>query len=148
MPSGSDAEYIPLLIAQELNKGKKVTNIVTCNEEVGSGTVAASGGRFFSDVEPIPGFTTGSVKNGDPLEGLADMVDSVIGINARDDDGAVKSDIKDEISSILNEKCREKDVVPILHWVVGSKTGIIDDISEHNLKELQDLGGILVLDEC
>lgn len=67
MPSGSDAEYIPLLIAQELNKGKKVANIVTCNEEVGSGTVAASGGRFFSDVEPIPGFTTGTVKNDDPL---------------------------------------------------------------------------------
>jgi len=103
MPSGSDAEYIPLLIAQELNKGRKVTNIVTCNEEVGSGTVAASGGRFFSDIEPIPGFTTGAVKNGDPLVGLTEMVENVIGINARDNEGAVKSDIKDEISSILNE---------------------------------------------
>ena len=148
MPSGSDAEYIPLLIAQELNKGKKVANIVTCNEEVGSGTVAAAGGRFFSDVEPIPGFTTGSVKNNDPLQGLANMVEGVIGIDARDKDGSVKSDIKDEISSILNEKCREKNVVPILHWVLGSKTGIIDDISEQNLNELNDLGGLLVLDEC
>lgn len=148
MPSGSDAEYIPLLIAQELNKGKKIANIVTCNEEVGSGTVAASGGRFFSDIEPIPGFTTGSVKNDDPLSGLAEMVDSVIGINARDNEGAVKSDIKDEISSILDERCRQKNIVPILHWVVGSKTGIIDDISEHNIKEVHDLGGVLVLDEC
>jgi hypothetical protein len=34
------------------------------------------------------------------------MVDGVIGINARDNEGAVKSDIKDEISSILDEKCR------------------------------------------
>jgi hypothetical protein len=39
-------------------------------------------------------------------------------------------------------------VVPILHWVVGSKTGIIDDISEHNIQEVHDLGGLLVLDEC
>lgn len=64
------------------------------------------------------------------------MVDSVIGINARDNDGAVKSDIKDEISGILNDKCRDKGVVPILHWVLGSKTGIIDQISEQNIQEV------------
>jgi hypothetical protein len=98
MPSGSDAEYIPLLIAQELNKGKKIANIVTCNEEVGSGTFNASGGLFFSEIEPIPGFTTGNVKNGDPLEGLAEQVEDIYAIDARAADGSVKSDIKDEIS--------------------------------------------------
>ena len=57
-PSGSDAEYIPLLIAKLFNKGKDVLNIVTCNEEVGSGTLNAAGGRFFSALEPIPGYNS------------------------------------------------------------------------------------------
>lgn len=56
-PSGSDAEYIPLLIAQLLNQDKNIVNIVTCNEEVGSGTLDAAGGKFFSAVEPITGYT-------------------------------------------------------------------------------------------
>lgn len=73
-PSGSDAEYIPLLITQILNKGKDIVNIVTCNEEVGSGTLDAAGGRFFSELEPIPGFTKGPVGMSDPLEGMADGV--------------------------------------------------------------------------
>ena len=59
MPSGSDAEYIPLLICKILNEGKEIVSVVTCNEEVGSGTLDAAGGRFFSPVEPIQGFTDG-----------------------------------------------------------------------------------------
>jgi hypothetical protein len=56
-PSGSDAEYIPLLIAKILNPDpeKEFVNIITCNEEVGSGTVDASKGQFFSTMEPIEG---------------------------------------------------------------------------------------------
>ena len=53
MPSGSDAEYIPLLIAKLRNHGKQILNIVTCNEEVGSGTLDAAGGKFFSPIEPL-----------------------------------------------------------------------------------------------
>lgn len=81
-PSGSDAEYIPLLITQILNEDKAILNIVTCNEEVGSGTLSAAGGRFFSDLEPLPGFTTTPVDMDDPLEGLAEGVKTVA-INAR-----------------------------------------------------------------
>jgi hypothetical protein len=44
MPSGSDAEYIPLVIAKLLNPGKDVLNLITCHEEVGSGTLDASKG--------------------------------------------------------------------------------------------------------
>ena len=39
-----------------LNKGKSVCNIVTCNEEIGAGTLGAAGGKFFSPIEPIPGY--------------------------------------------------------------------------------------------
>ena len=92
MPSGSDAEYIPLVIAKLMNgMDKKITNIVTCNEEVGSGTLDASGGRFFSEVEPIPGYTA-HMQDGagmhDPLLDLADNVET-IAINAREVSGGV-----------------------------------------------------------
>jgi hypothetical protein len=90
MPSGSDAEYIPLLIAQVLNKGKPVCNIVTCNEEVGSGTLDAAGGRFFSTTEPIAGYTVGDIANGDRLAGFGDGVRTVA-INARQVSGEVIS---------------------------------------------------------
>lgn len=52
-------------------------NIVTCNEEVGSGTLDASGGRFFSPIDPIPGYTghmEGGAKMSDPLLDMADGV--------------------------------------------------------------------------
>lgn len=87
-PSGSDAEYIPLLIAQLLNKGKKITNIVTCDQEVGSGTLDAAGGRFFSALEPIPGYTEVMPKMSDPVDGLAQGVET-IAIGARHKSGEV-----------------------------------------------------------
>jgi hypothetical protein len=63
---------------------------VTCNEEVGSGTLDAAGGKFFSPVEPIPGYTNGASKMGDPVEGLGDRVNTV-SINARKECGEVIS---------------------------------------------------------
>lgn len=90
-PSGSDAEYFPLLIAQLLNEGKEVVNIVTCNEEVGSGTLEAAGGKFFSPLEPIPGYTShmeGGAKNNDPVLGLGENVET-IAIPARTEPGVV-----------------------------------------------------------
>jgi hypothetical protein len=87
-PSGSDAEYIPLLVMKVLNPGKEIVNIVTCNEEVGSGTLNASGGKFFSAIEPIPGYTNQPKKDGDSVEGLSDNVKTIT-IPARRADGSV-----------------------------------------------------------
>ncbi len=86
MPSGSDAEYIPLLIAKLRNQGKNLLNIVTCNEEVGSGTLDAAGGKFFSSVEPIH-YGCGA-NAGDPVEGLASGVENYA-IAARSTSGKV-----------------------------------------------------------
>ena len=92
MPSGSDAEYIPLVISKVLNgSDRPIMNIVTCNEEVGSGTLDASGGRFFSPIEPIPGYTShmeGGAGMSDPVQGLANNVET-IAINARHASGEV-----------------------------------------------------------
>jgi hypothetical protein len=88
MPSGSDAEYIPLLIAKILNEGKDIVNIVTCNEEVGSGTLDAAGGKYFSHIEPIKGFSDGDKVMGSSVDGLDDGV-ATIAINARKPQGEV-----------------------------------------------------------
>lgn len=68
-----------------------MTNIVTCNEEVGSGTLDAAGGRFFSTLEPIPGYAShieGGPKMSDPVLGLGEGVET-IAIPARAPSGEV-----------------------------------------------------------
>jgi hypothetical protein len=114
-PSGSDAEYIPLLIAKLFNDGKPITNVVTCNEEVGSGTLDASGGRFFSPLEPIPGFSDhmeGGPKMSDPVLGLGEDVETVA-VPARAPSGEVV-DSNPEVQSTL-DRCKDTGRVPIVH---------------------------------
>lgn len=89
MPSGSDAEYIPLLITKTLNPGKPILSVVTCHEEVGSGTLNASGGKLFSNYEPLPHLGDGiQKKDGDPVRGLDKDVETLL-ILARAKSGEV-----------------------------------------------------------
>jgi len=108
-----------------MNPGKMIHNIITCDEEVGSGTVDAAGGRFFSPIDPIPGYTShmkmGGASMGDPVLGLAETA-RTFAIPAREASGdVVKSNPKVEE---LLEQCVKDGAVPILHSVFGSKTGI------------------------
>jgi hypothetical protein len=119
MPSGSDAEYIPLLIAKLRHQGKEILNIVTCNEEVGSGTLAAAGGKFFSPIEPI-NYACGA-SNGSPLEGLAEDVEN-FAIAARHASGDVVQANEGIVKAL--QKCEYDGKVPLVHTVYGSKTGI------------------------
>lgn len=145
MPSGSDAEYIPLLICKIFNQGKEIVSVVTCNEEVGSGTLDAAGGRFFSPMEPIKGFTNGEVKMSDPVEGMTEGVQT-IPINARKPEGDTV-DARDKTREIL-EDCKSKGKVPIVHVVYGSKTGICEPFDDQIIQEAQSLNGLLVVDAC
>jgi len=120
-PSGSDAEYFPLLFQRLLNPESSILNLVACNEEVGSGTLNASGGKFFSPVEPILGYTNGEKKDGDEVEGLCSKVET-LAIQARVPSGDVVA-LEEQIPGLL-DKCRAEGKVPILHTVFGSKTGI------------------------
>ena len=129
-PSGSDAEYIPLIIAKAIHgQDKKIVNIVTCNDEVGSGTLGASGGRFFSPLEPIPGYTghMDVVEMDSPVLGLAENVETVT-VQARLASGEVV-DAKPEIIKAL-EEAAIKDAMPIVHSVFGSKTGICQELHD------------------
>ena len=48
-PSGTDLVYIPIIIAKLIHPNKKILNITTCIEELGSGTRLAAEGKFYAD---------------------------------------------------------------------------------------------------
>ena len=121
--------------------------MVTCVEEVGSGTLGASGGRFFSTLEPIPGYTSGNVEMHDPLQGL-EFVETVA-INAREKTGDVV-DADSRIKETL-ERVAAENAVPIVHSVFGSKTGICQDLRAqmaYAKEKVEKLGGFFVVDAC
>jgi hypothetical protein len=128
-----------------LNKGKPICNIVTCNEEVGSGTLDAAGGKFFSPIEPIPGYTAGETSNGDPLTGLADGV-RTIAINARHESGDVISPYA-QVNQLLQD-CEASGELPVIHTVYGSKTGITHELDQKTLLKMKSLNGVHVVDAC
>mmetsp|Transcript_5386 Transcript_5386/g.9049 ORF Transcript_5386/g.9049 Transcript_5386/m.9049 type:complete len:484 (-) Transcript_5386:110-1561(-) len=147
-PSGSDAEYIPLLIAKNLNPQRQIMNIVVCNEEVGSGTLDAAGGRFFSGLEPIPGFTSyadDGVDMGDPVMGLGEDVQTHAVIARNPDGSVVESDA--QIEKKL-ESCKSSGMIPICHSVFGSKTGIIQDYRDKFASKVEAMDGYFVVDAC
>lgn len=116
------------MIAKLLNPGKGVTNIVTCQNEIGTGNFLAAGGKFFQTLEPYPGYHThidGGIKKGDPVLDLAENVEA-IAINARETSGEV-IDANPKIEEIL-KTCQENGNVPIIHSVYGSKTGICQEL--------------------
>jgi len=145
LPSGSDAEYIPLLITKILNKGKNIVNIVSCNEEVGSGTLDAAGGKLFSAVQPIAGYIEGPAKAGDGVKGLNDGVRTVA-INARMPNGEV-TDKAEQMNTILAE-CLANGEIPMVHKVHGSKTGIVEALSEEVKTQVAAQNGMIVMDAC
>mmetsp|Transcript_30261 Transcript_30261/g.59091 ORF Transcript_30261/g.59091 Transcript_30261/m.59091 type:complete len:496 (+) Transcript_30261:65-1552(+) len=146
-PSGSDAEYIPLQIAKILTKGRKIVNIVTCDSEVGSGTLDAAGGKYFSPVVPLPEDGMMAAAMGDPVKGLAENVETV-SIAARDmgDSSVVcaKAGVQEAV-----DNCASEGSVPIVHCVLGSKTGIVEPFPATNFGQMVSArDAFIVVDAC
>lgn len=49
-PSGSDLCYFPLIFSKLLYPDKDICNLVTCPEELGSGSRLASQGKYYFDL--------------------------------------------------------------------------------------------------
>eukprot|EP00277_Geminigera_cryophila_P001574 CAMPEP_0179416164 /NCGR_PEP_ID=MMETSP0799-20121207/6642_1 /TAXON_ID=46947 /ORGANISM="Geminigera cryophila, Strain CCMP2564" /LENGTH=489 /DNA_ID=CAMNT_0021188997 /DNA_START=57 /DNA_END=1526 /DNA_ORIENTATION=+ len=147
-PSGSDAEYIPLLIAKTLNKGRKIVNIVTCDAEVGSGTLDAAGGCYFSDVVPLPDDDSAGQKlNKKSLQGLAEDVETVA-IPARSKKSGEIYEARDPVQEVV-DRCAAENSVPIVHCVQGSKTGIFEPYPDTNFgKMVSTRDAFVVVDAC
>jgi len=163
-PSGSDAEYLPLITAFIRNRnisnrnifsnvpiiseGVKVYNFVTGATEVGSGTPSAAEGRHFSKLAP------GSYEVGinELLEGVVESSVKLLQYKPRDEQGKAAF-IEDKLIKDVDEKL-SLDVsgtsVAIVHVVLGSKTGLVYP-SWETITTLRQKHGdriIVVIDAC
>ncbi|WP_139177882.1 hypothetical protein [Ruania alba] len=118
-PSGSDAEFIPLLVG--LAGGRRVTNIVVGAAEAGSGSIHAAGGLHFDHATPfgVPVQQFGPVN-----EQLSSRVD-VVRVDVRDCAGDPRpvSDIDAEVTAIAEGRVAGGEDV-LLHLIAHSKTGL------------------------
>lgn len=138
-PSGSDAEYIPLAIAQCLRPGAKITSGVAQLREIGAGSAPAAMGRYFATHAPLIGRIPEGLQSLAGFEGISGLITS-----AREADGSVvKSSV--EMASFV-ENALNQGLYPIAHGVFGGKTGIRDSVMPASLDEgLTSLG---VVDAC
>eukprot|EP00392_Amoebophrya_sp_AT5.2_P004354 g4362.t1 len=162
-PSGSDAEYLPLLLAisrvLKLSEGSDdqdvggvgsgILTIVTGAGEVGSGTLNAAKGKFFSNVGPkdesvsvVPDVLALSttpataaaaqsncpVKTGDPVFQLPKHFPPIeaVEVYMRNNEGSLKSALEadEEVKEVVRRALQEQGFRQVVvHVVAGSKTG-------------------------
>lgn len=117
-PSGSDMMYWPLLMQSMLHPGQTITNIVSCPEELGSGSILAAEGKFYANTNQ---FGAQVPKGGLVTQNL--LVD-VQFLPAREASGHI-ADRKQAIRDIIAARPGQ----PIVgNLVFGSKSGITDDL--------------------
>jgi len=131
-PSGTDAEILLTYLAlcqyqknslnQTANKTMPfVRNIVVTANEVGSGTVAACGCRYFHSSTP----DGHQVSVGKSIEGLKNEYVEVIALPARNQTGAAQNvqSLEKKLEQLVQEST-QKGQIAVLHQVDSSKTGI------------------------
>jgi hypothetical protein len=118
-PSGSDLAYLPSIITEILQPGREQLVLLTCPEELGSGSQMAFLGKYFGDKNQF----------GQPVEKGEDINPhyniSLSRFSARSKEGL----IIDHAKSIKDEIHRHPHMAKIGALVIGSKSGIEDDIS-------------------
>lgn len=143
-PSGTDLEYVALALAARRD-GRPVTNVLLGQDEVGSGCVLSSGGRYFAQETALAPETV----KGDAVEGFGDV--RVVSLPVRDEAGlpvtsqAMAAAIEAEVLAAVRSGRRA-----LVHVVHGSKTGLvlprfaeIDDLRARFGDEIS-----LVVDAC
>ncbi len=135
-PSGSDLAYYPLLFAQLLYPEKKILNLLTCPEELGSGTQVACAGNYFMGhtqfAEQVP------LKS--PLSSSLNI--EVKHFPARNKEGFIH-DNKPFIKQTIKD---HPDHVKIGSLVMGSKSGIEDNLNV--ISEVKTNSILWVVDLC
>lgn len=118
-PSGSDLAYLPPLFSKILYPEKEILIILTCPEELGSGSQMAYLTKYYANRTQFGS----KVEKGDDLNMRYDV--DLARFRARNDDGHINN-CSEKITSILS-RYPEKSKIGAL--VIGSKSGIEDDIS-------------------
>jgi hypothetical protein len=158
-PSGSDAEYLPLIfgLVRSFNLSRsesetfvpKVYNFVTGANEVGSGTPNASEGKHFSKISP----TGVSLTINERLNGLKDNSVELIQYKPRGSNGSVQFrelELIQEVRDKLGMFHGSTVSVAIVHVVLGTKTGLIYPSFTTINKLCQEFGDriVITIDAC
>ena len=117
-PSGSDLLYLPLLFQKVLSR-QPLLNIVSCPEELGSGSNLAAEGRYHSENGPFDDF----FEKGEQLS--SDLNPRVVRLGARSTDGRIRSR-HEEVHQVLSSYPGHSAIVNLVY---GSKSGIEDDLN-------------------
>lgn len=135
-PSGSDLVYLPLMFAQLLNPNKKILNIMTATEELGSGSAIAAAGNYFMAKNQF----------GDHLEVESpvskDLKVDLLKLSARSEDGK----IIDNSQEVLDQLEKYTDHQKIGNLVISSKSGIKDN--DDIIEKFQDREIQWIVDLC
>lgn len=118
--SGSDLCYYPLLFSKITKPEKPIMSLITCPEELGTGSLLAYGGKYFSEktqIEP-------SVIKGEKITEQLNI--DLEFFPARDENGNI-IDHKQSIYKVIEDYKESHNI--IVNLVIGSKSGIEDNIS-------------------
>ncbi|MEO1435805.1 MAG: hypothetical protein AAFV80_09740, partial [Bacteroidota bacterium] len=135
-PSGTDLVFFPLVISQILNPGKPILNVVSCPEELGSGTVLASQGLYHADYNQFEE----SLPKGTVV--VPDLPIEMLSLDARSKDGSIinhNAFIKEQIEAYPDHSI-------IMNLVYGSKSGIEDNLNIIDEIDRKDI--IWTVDMC
>jgi len=146
VPSGTDAEYIPLLVAKAYaGNDNKIANIVTAAGEIGTHSATAANGLYYTAIAP----SGAKVAIGKGLGGICDNVEMIM--IPQKDPVTGKQDLNNDIwMKHVKESLSSSGTLVLLHIVDSSKLGRRMDV----IDEVEDLmmrypGRILVaIDSC
>jgi len=134
-PSGSDLVYIPLLFASLLYPGQRIIHMLTCPEELGSGTQIGARGEYFMQKNQFG--------NKLPQHALIDpnLDIEMVHYAAR----SVEGNINNHQQGLLQTIKDNPDAAKIGSLVIGSKSGIENNI---DVLDLVDDDMLWVVDLC
>lgn len=135
-PSGSDLCYLPLLMASLWFGSRRLRNVVTTSEELGSGSLAAHDARFYAARSQL-----GATPSGTTIDPAIDV--EPVYLSARDGDGGVV-DHGRRIEEIITQ--RTDDRVLVINLVIGSKSGIENGIGI--VERFRDADVVWTVDLC
>lgn len=135
-PSGSDLVYFPISFCQIMHPERPILNILSCPEELGSGTLHAVKGEYHASFNQFEE----RVEKGSKVH--PDFNIKVVSLTARGDDG-----------KIINHEAYIKELIKqhhdhsiIVSLVYGSKSGIEDNLDIINKIDREDI--IWTIDMC
>lgn len=118
-PSGSELNYYPILFSLLINPDKTIRSLVTCPEELGSGSLKAASALNFSSLNQFDV----AIEKGAPIGDIDIEVETY---PARDRDGR----IIDHRQALLDRIREVGDTDSLIgNLVIGSKSGIEDNVT-------------------